>query len=72
MSRCYVCDFHPTNPSEYHNGLAIRHYGRKPHMHFDEDLQQYICTDCLNNGGHYDMNVFSGVPIISIPSDDQE
>lgn len=48
MSRCYICDYHPTNPSEYHGGLTLRHYGRKPHMHFDEQIQQYICTDCLS------------------------
>ena len=49
MPRCYSCDYHPTLSSEYHDGLAIKHYGRRPHLHYDTERDDYICTDCLSS-----------------------
>ncbi len=43
--RCSLCDFSPTVPSIYNDGLT--HTGvHKNHLLFDRDTEEYICAEC--------------------------
>ena len=46
--RCYICDFSPTVPSVYHEGL-VTNSAHRNHLLYDPDKATYICSECANS-----------------------